>query len=49
MKLLVKIDWKSYPDQTAHLKRKAERIGQAKQRKDKNKAKAEQEDKVGVG
>lgn len=49
IKLLIKIDWKSYPDQTARLKRKAERIGQAKQRKDKNKAKAVQEDKAGAG
>lgn len=31
--LLIKIDWKQYPDQTARLKRKAERIEQAEQGK----------------
>lgn len=49
IKLLIKIDWKSYPDQTARLKRKAERIGQARQRKDKGKATAAQEEKADVG
>lgn len=48
IKLLIKIDWKSYPDQSARLKRKAARIEQAKQRKDKNKAMAAQEDKADV-
>lgn len=31
--LMVKVDWKSYPDQTARLERKAERIKQGKKKK----------------
>lgn len=43
--LLIKTDWKQYPDQTARLERKAERIKQAKQGKKRKTSKKEKTDK----
>ena len=42
--LLIKIDWKQYPDQTARLKRKAERIEQAEQGKKRKTSKKKKAD-----
>ena len=42
--LLIKTDWKQYPDQTARLKRKAERIEQAEQRKKRKTSKKKKAD-----
>jgi len=42
--LFIKIDWKQYPDQTARLKRKAERIEQAEQRKKRKTSKKKKAD-----
>lgn len=41
--LLIKTDWKQYPDQTARLKKKADRIERAKQKKCKTSKKTETE------
>lgn len=42
--LLIKIDWKQYPDQTARLERKAKRIEQAKQGKKRKTSKKKKAD-----
>lgn len=42
--LLIKIDWKQYPDQTARLERKAERIEQAEQGKKRKTSKKKKAD-----
>ena len=42
--LLIKIDWKQYPDQTARLKRKAKRIEQAEQGKKRTTSKKKKAD-----
>ena len=42
--LLLKLDWKQYPDQTARLERKAERIEQAEQGKKKKTSKKKKAD-----
>ena len=43
LSLLIKTDWKLYPDQTARLERKADRIEQGKKRKTSKKKKADTE------
>ena len=45
-RLMIKIDWKDYPDQTERLERQAERIAENKEKK-KQREKAKSKKKVG--